>query len=163
MFERLITLTSKAILIPVFGSMLASMISIVFGIYEIVMTLVAPFLTVMGLEVLVKRSVINLVEAIDLFLLGTAFYLISIGFYELFVDENVVTPKWLEIHDLDDLKGKLLGVVVVVLAVQFLAQVLNWKGDNNNLPYGLSIALVIASLSYFLAAKPKKNGPKTGA
>jgi len=59
-------------------------------------------------------------------------------------------PHWLEIHDLDDLKAKLLSVVVVVLAVLFLGEVVKWDGRRELLGLGVAIAAVIAGLTFFL-------------
>ena len=89
----------------------------------------------------------------DLFLLGTVFYIIALGLYELFIDTNIRVPSWLEIKTLDDLKDKLIGVVIVVLAVLFLGQVVSWNGQKDLLGYGVAIALVIAALTYFLRLK----------
>jgi uncharacterized membrane protein YqhA len=49
----------------------------------------------------------------------TVFYIIALGLYELFVDDRVELPQWLIIRNIDDLKNKLAGVVVVVMAVLF--------------------------------------------
>jgi len=76
--------------------------------------------------------------------------------YELFIDDNSPAPDWLVIHDLDALKKKLLSVVVVILCVQFLAQVLGWKGDTSILPLGLSIAAVILAVAIFINRDGKK-------
>ena len=57
---------------------------------------------------------------------------------------------------LDDLKSKLIGVVVVVLGVLFLGQVIGWDGQRELLGYGAAIALVVAALTYFLSQQPKK-------
>jgi uncharacterized membrane protein YqhA len=62
-------------------------------------------------------------------------------------------PEWLTINNLDDLKNKLIAVVIVVLGVLFLGQVVSWDGKTDLLGYGVSIALVIAALTYFLAQK----------
>jgi uncharacterized membrane protein YqhA len=103
-----------------------------------------------------KTLLLSFIELVDLFLLSTVLYIISIGLYELFVHE-LPLPKWLEITDLDMLKDKLVGVVVVVLGVLFLGQVITWDGERDLLGYGGAIALVIATLTYFLSQKPKKT------
>jgi uncharacterized membrane protein YqhA len=156
MFSRLLSLTRFTILIPILGSWAAALLSLIFGGYEVGMTILSLF---NGLdEKKMKMLVLNLVEAVDLFLLGTAFYLISLGLYELFIDENAPVPNWLEIHDLETLKNKLLNVIIVVLSVQFLAQVLGWKGEASILSLGLSIAVVIVALAFFIAQNGKKKG-----
>ena len=58
----------------------------------------------------------------------------------------------------DDLKHKLIGVVIVVLAVLFLGHVVAWDGQRDLLRLGGAIALVIAALSYFLSTA--KGGGK---
>jgi len=157
LFSRLLSLTRFIILLPVVGAWLAALITLGFGAYEVVLAVANFFSTVVDPEKVVKLSVLNLIEAIDLFLLGTAFYLISLGLYELFIDENAPVPHWLEIHDLDDLKNRLINIVVVVLGVQFLAQVLDGKEDSNLLPYGAAIGVVIFALGFFIGQKAKKN------
>jgi len=79
--------------------------------------------------------------------------------YELFIDDTLPLPSWLEIHNLDDLKSKLIGVVVVVLGVLFLGQVIAWDGQRDLLGYGTAIALIVAALTYFLSQQPKKAKP----
>ena len=57
-----------------------------------------------------KGLILTFIEITDLFLLATVLYVIAIGLFELFVDDRMVLPHWLEIHDLNDLKEKLIGV-----------------------------------------------------
>jgi uncharacterized membrane protein YqhA len=97
-----------------------------------------------------KKLVVSMIEVIDLFLLGTVFYITSLGLYELFIDEHIEVPKWLEIRTIDDLKARLISVVVVVLGVVFLGQAVSWDGESNLLNFGASVGLVIASLTFFL-------------
>lgn len=151
MFSRLLSLTRFTIAIPVIGAWLAALLAMGFGGYEVLVTILALFRGVD--EKGVKLLVINLVEAVDLFLLGTAFYLIALGLYELFIDENVSVPGWLVIHDLETLKNKLLSVIVVVLSVQFLAQVLNWKGEASLLTLGAAVGAVILAVAVFIRIK----------
>ncbi|WP_293134698.1 YqhA family protein [Microcoleus sp. bin38.metabat.b11b12b14.051] len=103
-----------------------------------------------------KQLILSFIEVVDLFLLATVFYITALGLYELFIDERIKVPHWLEIHSIDDLKTKLTSVIVVVLSVLFLAEVVRWKGDPNILPLGVSIALIIAAQTYFLSSQVKK-------
>jgi uncharacterized membrane protein YqhA len=89
--------------------------------------------------------------------LATVLYIIALGLYALFVDDRLPLPAWLEIHDLDDLKEKLISVVIVVLGVLFLEQVVAWDGGRDLLGFGAAIALVVAALTYFLSQKPRKT------
>lgn len=105
-----------------------------------------------------KGLILAFIELTDLFLLATVLYVIAIGLFELFVDDRLDLPNWLEIHDLNDLKEKLIGVLIVVMAVLFLGQVVIWDGQRDLLRYGGGIALVIAALTWFVSQKPKKAG-----
>lgn len=105
-----------------------------------------------------KKLVVSMIEVIDLFLLGTVFYITALGLYELFIDENIEVPEWLEIRTIDDLKARLISVVVVVLGVVFLGQAVSWDGQSNLLNFGASIGVVIASLTYFLNAHRDSKG-----
>ena len=103
---------------------------------------------------------LNYAPAVSLILLATVLYVIAVGLFELFVDDRLDLPLWLEIHDLNDLKDKLIGVIVVVMGVLFLGQVVTWDGQRDLMGYGVGIALVIAALTWFTSQKPKKTaGP----
>ena len=82
------------------------------------------------------------------------------GLYELFIDDNIELPDWLEIHTLDDLKQKLVGVIVVVMAVVFLGNVIKWHGETEIVYYGVAIAFMVAALTYFTSQKKKKDEVK---
>jgi len=155
MISRLLLSFRYALYIPVLGSLVAALAAMVFGLYEVGLTIVAMAQNMFLAEKTIKLLLINLIEGVDVFLLGTAFYLIALGLYELFIDPKLATPDWLHIETLDDLKDKLLSVVVVVLAVQFLAQVLSWDGTRDLLAYGAATAAVILALALFLGRKVK--------
>lgn len=53
------------------------------------------------------------------------------------------------LNDLDDIKTKIISVVVVLLAVEFLASVVEFTG--NNIPqFGAAIGIVLIALASFL-------------
>ncbi len=145
------------ILLAVVGSLLACATVLVYGFVEAIQLI---WITVEAGEVSrkgAKALSLEFIEIIDLFLLGTVFFVIAIGLYELFIDADIPVPEWLTIKTLDDLKNKLIGVVIVVLAVLFLGQVMAWDGQRDLLGYGAAIALVIAALSAFLFLGGKKK------
>lgn len=93
-----------------------------------------------------KELSIEFIELVDLFLLGTVLYIIAIGLYELFIDDSLETPDWLHIENLDDLKDKLVAVIIVLLGVTFLGSAVSWKGGRDILYYGLAISAVLIPL-----------------
>jgi uncharacterized membrane protein YqhA len=105
----------------------------------------------------IERLAVNLIEITDVILLGTVLYIVALGLYQLFIDQNLALPRWLKVNDLTDLKRDLIGVVVVLLGVSFLGEVVNWEGENDVLPLGAGIALVIAALGFILWLTPNKH------
>ncbi|MDP2182754.1 MAG: YqhA family protein, partial [Actinomycetota bacterium] len=66
-----------------------------------------------------QDAVLEFIELADVFLVATVLYIMALGLYELFIDDTIPVPAWLQVRTLDDLKEKLVGVVIVVLAVFF--------------------------------------------
>lgn len=156
--RRLASLSRYLIIVPALGSFVAATTLLLYGAVEIIQ-LVGETVTHNVSSKGAKALAFAFIEVVDLFLLGTVFYIIALGLYELFIDEHLPLPAWLSIHTLDDLKNKLTGVVIIVMGVLFLGQVVTWNGQRDLLPYGGAIALVIAALTYFLSQRGKKATP----
>ena len=157
-FERLLFGSRRIVLIPVIGSLLASIISMVMGGIVIVKAGFYLFARASFNEGSVKELSVLLIEVIDLFLLGTVFYIVAVGLYTLFVNTKIEFTGWLQIPTLDNLKAKLLGVVIVLLAVTFLGQVVQWKQGVDILYLGAAVGIVLAALSVLLNFGSKRNG-----
>jgi uncharacterized membrane protein YqhA len=140
------------ILLAVLSAFIAAVTLLLFGAYDTALEIVH----ILGGEI-PKSLAATFIEIADLFLLGVVMYIMALGLYELFIDDTVPVPEWLEIHTLDDLKAKLISVVIVVLGVLFLKQVVSWDGERNLLTFGGGIGLVIAALTYFLTSHEKKE------
>jgi len=162
MLARVVGGSRYLIIVAVVATFIAATLLLLYGgaltVQVVVETIAAGSLSSKG----AKQLVLTIIELTDLFLLATALYVITIGLYELFIAEIDGLPDWLAIHSLDDLKDKLIKVVIVVLGVLFLGQVVTWDGQRELLDYGAAIALVIAALSYFLMQKTKKDKPTNG-
>jgi len=91
-------------------------------------------------------------KIIDIFLVATVFYIIALGFFELFIAKAPL-PGWLKICNLDDLKDKLLGLVVIALAVVLLGEALTWDGNADILSFGIAVAAGIAAISTYFWVK----------
>ena len=148
------------VILGVIGAFLAAISLFVYGsiltVQQIIETIQTGYVSSKGS----KALMLSFVETADIFLLGTVMYIISTGLYELFIDDNVELPAWLEIHTLDDLKQKLVGVIVVVMGVVFLGNVIKWHGEAEIVYYGAAIAFMVAALTYFTSQKKKKDEVK---
>lgn len=158
MLKRLLSYTRFVVIVPVIGAFLGAVT--LMGV-----TGVAAART--SWEALTGQAdggevVIHFIEYADVFLLAVVLYIIALGLYELFVDDTLPLPAWLAIHSLEDLKEKLVGVVVVVLGVLFLGRVTEGHSARETLEIGLAIAAVIVALSYFLGKMTGHAKPHTG-
>jgi uncharacterized membrane protein YqhA len=117
--------------------------------------LVATVSTVLSRAPL-KETIVSILTSVDAILLGTVLLVIGYGLYELFVDTNLEVPQWLEINTLDDLKAKLIGVIVAIIAVIFVGVLVDAKSANDVLYYGAGAGAVIVALAGFSYATKKK-------
>lgn len=97
-----------------------------------------------------QDMLVEYIEYADFFLLSIVLYIMSIGLYSLFIDDRIKMPSWLEIHTLDDLKEKLVSVIVVVMGVYFLGRLIHGADALDLLCMGGGIGAVILSLAYFV-------------
>ena len=156
--KRLISLSP---LIAVIGSLSSLVIAFLLSISVAVRTVTLvvgefPWLE-LGSEEAAKELTVSAVEQADVILISAALLIIGIGLYALFVGRVERLPHWLDITSLDDLKDKLISVIVAVLAVNFFTRVVEWRGDNI-LYLGGAIGIVIASLALFSYVHAGKKG-----
>lgn len=155
MVERDLASSRFFVAIAVLGSFVAAVALIVYGglvVAEVTWKAFSHEISPEGS----KELAVDFIEIIDLFLLGTVLYIVSLGLYELFIDDDLPMPEWLLIHDLDDLKDKLIGVVIVLLGVTFLGKVVTWDGSVNIFYFGGAIGVVILALGGFLYISARK-------
>ncbi len=151
MIRRILARSRYLVIIAVLGSFLASVALLFYGGLITITILIGifahPTFTIAG----ATHLTVECIEVVDLFLLATVLYIVALGLYELFIDDKLPVLPWLVITNLDDLKAKLIGVITVSLAVTFLAYVVEWDGNTNILALGVSVGLVLFSLSFLLS------------
>lgn len=107
-----------------------------------------------------KAAIVDVLTAVDAILLGTVLLVIGYGLYELFVDTDLEVPAWLQVHDLDDLKSKLIGVVVAIIAVIFVGVFVDTDRADEVVSYGLGAGALVTGLAIFAYATKKPNNSK---
>ncbi|TDN70162.1 YqhA family protein [Paraburkholderia sp. BL10I2N1] len=150
MLRRILASSRYIMLVPVIGTFLGSIALI---LYEATVLSSNAIDTVRNGAVSTKSAkifAVGIVEAVDVFLIAIAVYIISIGLYSLFIDDKLPLPKWLEVNNLEDLKGNLVSVVIAVLSVLFLREAVAWDGTRDIAAFGGTLALVVAALTFFL-------------
>ena len=99
-----------------------------------------------------KDSIVGVLTAVDAILLGTVLLVIGYGLYELFIDSEIQVPAWLRVKNLDDLKSKLIGVVVAIIAVVFVGVFVDSNRASEVLSYGAGAGALVAGLAIFAYA-----------
>jgi uncharacterized membrane protein YqhA len=75
----------------------------------------------------------------------------------LFVDPELTVPDWLQVRDLDDLKSKLIGVVVAIIAVVFVGVFVDANRANEVLSYGIGAGALVVGVAVFALATRKSD------
>lgn len=140
---------SRIIILPVIATMLAALALMLYGVAQTWHFVDGLFFAAERLHG--EEALLHAIEIVDLFLLATVVQVVSLGLYQLYFKQDLAVPKWLKIETLDDLKSKLVGVVITVLAVFFLGQAVTWRAGPDILYIGGAVALVIVALTYFLS------------
>lgn len=135
------------VLIPITGLAIAACILFIEGGIDLVHLLLEMITETAKAE---TKSVIivGIVEIVHLFLVGTVLFLTSLGLYQLFI-QALPLPRWMKINSIEELELNLVGLTVVVLAVNFLSVVFE-EQEINLAVYGVGYALPILALAYFM-------------
>lgn len=110
---------------------------------------------IFGHAMTIDREKFEFLEVIDVFLVATILYVIASGFYQLFLNPKIPFDPWLRVKSVGDLEAKLTGVVITVMGVTALGRVVAWDGQSDLLPFGVTVALLIAALAFFLYTHSK--------
>jgi uncharacterized membrane protein YqhA len=146
-------------LIPIIGLTVAAFVLFIEGGNELVHLLVIMFVeaTKTGTE---SDVVVVIVEVIHLFLVGTVLFLTSLGLYQLFI-HVLPLPGWLKMNNIDELELNLVGIVVVVLAVDYLSVIFE-EQEINMAVYGVGYGLPIVALAYFMKIRSEIRSSENG-
>jgi uncharacterized membrane protein YqhA len=143
--RRLIEVSRFVVIIPALAAIVGSIVLMILGSVEIM----RAALNVVVEQVPLKETIVDVLASIDAILLGTVLLVIGYGLYELFVDTHLDVPDWLEINNLDDLKAKLIGVIIAIIAVIFVGELVDADSANDVMYYGIGAGAVVIALAAF--------------
>jgi uncharacterized membrane protein YqhA len=107
------------VLIPVIGLAITALTLFIKGGIDLI-----SFLSeiIFGMEEINIHGdiIVKVVKIVHLFLVGTTLFITSLGLYELFIEPLPLSP-WLQTHNIEELELNLVGLTIVVLAVNFLS------------------------------------------
>lgn len=149
--RKLLGLTRYAVFVPAIASIIGALLLMAQGSISILMIVWDAVLN----DAYLKETIVEVLTAVDAILLGTVLLVIGYGLYELFVDTKLEVPEWLEVRDLDDLKSKLIGVVVAIISVVFVGVFVDTNRAADVVAYGAGAGALVAGLAVFALATRK--------
>jgi len=90
-----------------------------------------------------------MIQTIDAFLVALALYIFAVSIYELFVGK-LSMPGWMVAHNYHELKVRLSGLVILVIAVYFAEKLVQGMAGAQLLYLAGAVALVSFSLVAFI-------------
>lgn len=151
---RILGITRYAVFIPAIASIIGALLLMLQGSIEMGIVVYKAVVSDYGL----KESIVAVLTAVDAILLGTVLLVIGYGLYELFIDSEIPVPAWLRVRDLDDLKSKLIGVVVAIIAVVFVGVFVDVNRADEVMGYGIGAGALVIGLAAFAWATRKSGG-----
>jgi uncharacterized membrane protein YqhA len=157
MMKQLFGVTRYAVVIPSLASILGALLLMAQGSVEMVFVIIDAISN----QSTLKESIVDVLTAVDAILLGTVLLVIGYGLFELFIDDELPVPLWLRVYDLDDLKSKLIGVVVAIIAVVFVGIFVDADRSKDVISYGVGAGALVVGLAIFAYATKKEPKTKT--
>lgn len=124
-FEAILFNSRIIVVLAVVGSLVASVVMFVRGVLVIAGSVQDFAQHPMAHGEHGDDLAIGLISSVDNFLFATVLLIFAMGIYELFISRIDPAsrhadsrPNWLEIHSLDDLKGALGKVILMILIVR---------------------------------------------
>ena len=161
--------TRYIVVLAVFFSVIAAISLFILGSYEIYHAIVHlnpltnDYKDIDGVLIPISHHsdmLLELITAIDLYLIGVVLLIFGFGIYELFISRIDVARAdqgitILEIKNLDQLKNKIIKVVIMVLIVSFFESILKYSSkfdDPIELMY-FAISIFVLSLGVYFIKK----------
>ena len=157
--RKILGLTRYAVVVPAVASMIGALLLMAQGSIEII----SVVYNAVAKGSYLKLTIVDVLTAVDAILLGTVLLVIGYGLYELFVDDLIEVPDWLQVKNLDDLKSKLIGVVVAIIAVVFVGVFVDANRADEVVAYGVGAGALVAGLALFAYATGKPGSESKAA
>jgi uncharacterized membrane protein YqhA len=149
--RRLLGLTRYAVIVPALAAIVGALLLMAQGSIEMLQVAFDAITKDSPL----KETIVEVLTAVDAILLGTVLLVIGYGLYELFIDAEIDVPEWLRVENLDDLKSKLIGVVVAIIAVVFVGVFVDSNRAGDVISYGVGAGALVVGLAIFAWATGK--------
>jgi uncharacterized membrane protein YqhA len=150
-FERGLSLARLTVVLPVIVLVLSGVGAYIYGtamaVHSVVDIAHHPF---------EEHNLRLFLIEIDLFLIGATLIIAAIGLYELFVaridpaNSRRPMPDWLVMNDLNDLKARVISMIILVSAVSFADVLLEFGNELKVLYLAAGVGIFIIALTIYL-------------
>lgn len=165
--EKILWESRYMICIAVAASLLAALILVLIGTYDVlivVKNLFHMFSSQEHFEEIHKIAIKHIVSAVDVYLIATVLLIFGLGLYELFIsridyiETNERSSQILVVHSLDELKEKLAKVILMVLIVTFFKYAIEIHYEEIEALLFLSLGVFLISLAIYFMHKGHNRG-----
>lgn len=172
-FEKALWGSRFIVLLPILFSLLGALVMFIIGSVDVVRVVIDSIAYAAGATGdgdLHTRVIIEIIGAVDIYLIAIVLLIFSFGLYTLFISrideaEGSETSGILEIHSLDSLKDKLSQVLIMALVIKFFQMIFSMYESFTSpldMVY-LALSILGLALALFFLHKTKgqaKAGPK---
>lgn len=153
-FEAFIWNFRFFIIAPVLFSLLSALRFIIIGTVDIWAGLTYPFDVQDPEGEATVKIVAYIIGGIDYYLIGIVLLIFAFGIYELFISEIDIRHEddstILQSETLEDLKSKLVNVIVVALIVSLFKRMLNLEIQQISDVVYIALAILLISISQYI-------------
>ena len=159
-FESALWSSRLIVLLAVIFGTISAMLLFIAGSVEVISS-ITHAVSFAEAEVDYTTLLSGIIGGVDLYLIGMVLLIFSFGIYELSISKIDIARSsesyhtLLEISNLDDLKNKIIKVIIMVLIVSFFQRVLSMKfsGSTDMLFMAVSIAVICIGVYYLQKLK----------
>lgn len=145
---RLIGRSRMIVLVAVLAVMLAAFSLFLLGAVLAGKNIWNAWAGVMGGQLGSTDLTLQFLEIVIVMLKAVFFYLIGVGLYSLFISPLNLTVA-LGVETLNDLETKIISIIVVIMAVNFLEHFIQWRDAVEILYSAGALALSVSALVFF--------------
>lgn len=157
-FESLLWNSRYIVLFGVIFGSLSAIVLFIAGSLEIT-TILLEFVNLSEGHLSHEEILIGVIGAIDFYLIGLVLLIFSFGIYELFISELDIARKdgefgsILEVSTLDDLKNKIIKVIIMVLIVSFFQRILSMEFTTSIDMLAMAISIGVICIGVYFLGK----------
>jgi len=155
--ERILSGSRYLVLLGVLGTLLAAVCIFVGSAVLAVKITVELLAQGYDATLAIKTAAVDYMRVVDLFLIATAFQIISVGMYRLFINADFEVPGPMAVSSFTELKRALASIVAVVLLIIFLDYVVTHGPTELLLELGLAVAAVIVAAGWTIGQLAKSR------